>query len=141
MSAAKIDENDAPRWWRFAREDLIEAEAILEREGSFPRHACFLAQQAAEKALEVVLVFIGTDFPRSHDLDGLRNLIPLDWRAATEFPDLVELSQWAVESRYPGDWFEATEDQAKSALSLAQSILDVIEVDLRNRGQNVEDWF
>jgi HEPN domain-containing protein len=141
MSAARIDENDAPRWWRFAQEDLIEAEAILEREGSFPRHACLLAQQAAEKALKTVLVFIGIDFPRSHDLDGLRNLIPLDWRVAAEFPDLVELTQWAVESRYPGDWFEPTEDQATFALSLAEAILGAIEADLRNRGQNVDNWF
>jgi HEPN domain-containing protein len=63
------------RWLRYAREDLDGAEATLTRPGAIPRHAGFLAQQAAEKALKAVLVFLQIDVPRRHDLDGLRNLI------------------------------------------------------------------
>ena len=66
------------RWLRYAREDLEAAEGMLESASILPRHVCWLAQQAAEKAIKAVLVFLQIDFPRSHDLDALRNLAPDD---------------------------------------------------------------
>ena len=41
------------------------------------------------------------EFPFTHDLDRLRDLLPEGWRVKTEFPDLAELTIWAVEARYP----------------------------------------
>lgn len=52
---------------------------MIEQEGMIPRHVCWLAQQATEKALKAILVFLQIDFPRRHDLDALRNLIPDGW--------------------------------------------------------------
>ena len=66
------------RWLRYAMEDLTEAESMVARPQYAPRHACFLAQQGAEKALKAVLVFLQLDTPRSHNLNALRNLIPSD---------------------------------------------------------------
>ena len=40
-----------------------------------PRHACWLSQQAAEKALKAALVLERVEFPFTHDLDALRNLL------------------------------------------------------------------
>jgi len=56
------------RWLRYAREDLAAAEAIVKEWEIVPRHACWQAQQAVEKALKAVLVFLQIDFPRRHDL-------------------------------------------------------------------------
>ena len=44
------------RWLHYATEDLVEAKAMVQRPQYVPRHACFFAQQAAEKALKAVLV-------------------------------------------------------------------------------------
>jgi HEPN domain-containing protein len=68
------------RWLRYARQDLVAAEAMLGRSDMWPRRVCWLAQQAAEKAIKAVLVFLQIDFPRSHDLDALRNLVPDGWQ-------------------------------------------------------------
>jgi len=87
------------RWLRCAQEDLYTAEAMVEWERVSPRHVGWLAQQAAEKALKAVLIFLQIDFPRTHDLDALRNLVPDDWRLKAEYPDLAELTEWAVEAR------------------------------------------
>jgi hypothetical protein len=46
--------------------------------------------------------------PFWHNLDALRNLLPPGWSVKQEHPDLAELTAWAVEARYPGDWPEAT---------------------------------
>ena len=66
------------RWLRYAREDLDGAETLLAQRVVVPRHICWLAQQSVEKALKAILVFLTLDFPRRHDLDALRNLVPDD---------------------------------------------------------------
>jgi len=111
---------EARRWLTYAEEDLAAARALSG--GGAPRHVCWLAQQAAEKALKAVLVFLQIDFPFWHDLDALRNLIPDGWSVKEEYPDLAELTQWAVESRYPGDWPEATEADAGAAIEQAGAV-------------------
>ena len=70
---------ETARWLRYAEEDLITAETLLAQAHIPPRQACWFAQQAAEKALKAVLIFLQIDFPRTHDLNLLRNLVPNSW--------------------------------------------------------------
>ena len=112
----------------------MKAAEGVPRNGGVPRHACGLAQQAAEKALKAVLVFQQIDFPRSHDLDALRNLIPEGWAVKTRAPDLAELTEWAVESRYPGDWPDATTAEAAAAVTQARGVVDCICADFAEQG-------
>ena len=72
--------------------------AIAEGKNIPARHACWLAQQAAEKAIKAVLVFLQIDFPRRHDLDALRNLVPDGWQVRVEQLSLAGLTEWAVEA-------------------------------------------
>lgn len=92
--------DEARRWLRFATEDLDVAQRLLAGDGTPPRHACALAQQAAEKALKAALVLEGIDFPFRHDLDALRNLLPDTWSVRCTHTDLAQLTEWAVEARY-----------------------------------------
>ena len=62
---------------------------LLEHRVVVPRHICWLAQQSLEKALKAILVFLALDFPRRHDLDALRNLVPQDWQVTTAHADLA----------------------------------------------------
>ncbi len=133
MSEAE-HEAEVRRWLRYAREDLASAEEMAERSLGVPRQACWLAQQAAEKAVKGALVFQNIEFPKSHDLDLLRGFIPDDWRLKSDPVDLAELSEWAVESRYPGDWPEATPSDAKQAVALAQEVMRIVTEDLGQRG-------
>ena len=117
---------EASRWFRFAEEDLRTAIACLADEDVPPRQACFFAQQAAEKAFKGCLLACGTDYPRSHDLDYLRNLLPRNWRIHETHPILAELTEWLVEARYPGDWPDATQREARSAIDIATAVLAVL---------------
>lgn len=126
------------RWLRYAHEDLHAGEAMFDQDDMIPRHVCWLAQQSAEKALKAILVFLQIDFPRRHDLDALRNLIPEGWQVRVEHPDLAELTEWAVEARYPGDWPEAVEADARTAIEQAQAIWESVCRDLQARGFDVE---
>lgn len=129
---------EARRWLRFATEDLIGAQRIVADFTVAPRLACVLAQQAAEKALKAALIFLGTEYPRRHDLRALRELIPLGWEVKTGYEYLADLSEWAVEARYPGDWPEATQAEARDAVQQANAVVQSISNDLRLRGLEVE---
>jgi len=128
---------EAQRWLRFAREDLLVATAMLGNSDAYPRHACWLAQQAAEKTLKAALVFLEIEFPFSHDLDRLRDILPAGWSVKTKCPDLAELSEWATEARYPGDTLEAVEVDAQTAVRQARQVWEVISLDLKQRGLTV----
>jgi HEPN domain-containing protein len=111
--------DETRRWLRYAQEDLLTAQTMLGHTGVAPRHLCWLAQQVVEKAIKAVLVFLQVDFPRTHDLDALRDLVPHGWPFRAEYPDLATLTEWAVEARYPGDWPEANEADARAAMTQA----------------------
>jgi len=122
------------RWLRYALEDLVAAEAMLEQSDIAPRHVCWLAQQSAEKAIKAVLVFLQIDFPKSHDLDALRNLTPEGWQFKVAFSDLANLTEWAVEARYPGDWPEVVKEDARVAMTQARALWTAIRTDFAQQG-------
>jgi HEPN domain-containing protein len=123
---------EARRWLRYAEEDLTTAEMVLQRQ--LPaREACWLAQQAAEKALKAALVLEQVDFPKTHDLDALRSLVPEGWTVREIDVDLAMLSEWAVEARYPGNWPEPTEAEAANGSRDAGAVVDAVRIDLNLR--------
>ncbi len=129
---------EARRWLCYADEDLSTAKMLIRRQ-CVPRQVCWLAQQGAEKAIKSVLVFLQEDFPRRHDLDALRNLIPEGWMVKTANPDLAELTEWAVEARYPGNWPEATVADAESAVAQARNVYRCVCEDFIRLGYSVKE--
>jgi len=95
--------------WHSAQRDL--------RARKHPNYdaACFHAQQCAEKYLKARLQEAGSPFGRTHDLGKLLTiLLPVEpgWSALR--PDLLVLTDCAVEYRYPGS--SATRAEAQDAL-------------------------
>ena len=125
--------NEARRWMQYAKSDLDAAYTLLERGDFFPLQICFLAQQTSEKALKAILIFLEIPFPKTHDLDRIRELIPEGWQVKEKFPHLYDLSIWAVESRYPSDTPDVVEHEARETLQLAESVFDAVKAELEQR--------
>ena len=87
---------------------------------------------------KAALVLEEVEFPFTHDLDALRNLLPGSWSVRDTHPDLAELTEWAVETRYPGDWPEHTDADATRAVSQARSVHDSVAAEFRRRGPLAE---
>jgi HEPN domain-containing protein len=72
--------------------------------------ACFHAQQCAEKYLKACLVEAGSDFPKTHDLSALLQLLlPAEPTLATLRADLDWLTDVGIEVRYPGTAADAAD--------------------------------
>ncbi len=82
---------------------------------------CFHAQQAVEKYLKAFLQEEGADFPKTHNLIELLQLVvPLDASFELQRDLLIRLERYAVHYRYPGE--SADQDEARSAFKSAQSV-------------------
>mgnify|MGYP005856081837 CR=1 FL=1 len=130
-----MNPNDARVWLRYSESDLRAAHTLLNSGDFFPLQICFLAQQCGEKAIKAILVFEDVYFPKIHDLDRLRDLIPDGWKIKEQFPDLAELTIWAVESRYPGNTPDVTEGEAEDALKLAEAVFNAVSTELEEQVQ------
>jgi len=128
----------ARSWLRGARSDLVMArKALADRDAVDPWVASFHAQQAAEKTVKAALVIEQIRFPRTHELERLRSLLPPGW----ELPDqetLAGLSRFAVAGRYPESLFDAgpepTWADAEEAVRLAESVETAVLSAARSRG-------
>ena len=121
MSASSA-EREARRWLHYASNDLDAAIALSQQRAKFAAQICFLAQQAAEKSLKALLIREQIEFPLTHDLDRLRNALPDSYQTHQAHPDLAELTEWAVEARYPTQAEPATPEDAQRVLQQASAV-------------------
>ena len=111
------------QWIRKAQTDLAAAEVLILRDPPLPYPACFHAQQAAEKYLKAFLTWQQVEFPRTHALGELLDLVSqADKDLAASLSGVTGLNPYGVEVRYPGDIPEPNRQQAEEALELAQSV-------------------
>ena len=85
----------AEDWLRYAKSDL-ELARIEKPEGVLLENLCFHAQQAAEKTLKAVLIFLEIDFPRTH-IRTLLDLLPESIDVSQEVEESAALTDYAVE--------------------------------------------
>jgi HEPN domain-containing protein len=116
------DPTDPRAWLRRARSNLAQARGAGLPDVLF-EDLCFDAQQAAEKAIKAVLVHIGAEFPKTHDIN---RLLTIGAASGLAIPDEIReadrLTRHAVQSRYPGPW-EVSEDDYRRAVAMAEHVL------------------
>ncbi len=128
---------DSPAaWLARARSDLALARVALQTPDVLAADACFHAQQCAEKALKALLVHLGTPFPRTHVLELLLDLAhadDIDLPIAAD--DVVALTQYAVETRYPGAWEPVDHVEAERAVEHAALLFQWVADDIDAAGE------
>jgi HEPN domain-containing protein len=118
-------------WFEKAQNDLRNAEHTLTLEEGCPVDTvCFHAQQCAEKCLKALLLSSGVDFPKTHDLRALMQLLPPGTAVGVEIEELLSLNRYSVEARYPGDWEPITREQAEEAVGIARRLREAVRAQL-----------
>ena len=91
---------------------------------------CFHSQQCVEKYMKAVLQENNIFFEKTHDLDILLEKCKAFISGLASLKqELVELSSFAVEIRYPG--VEATGEEAEKYLSVAEAVRKTIRAYLK----------
>jgi HEPN domain-containing protein len=110
-------------WLRHAQSDLALARIGISS-NILAETLCFHAQQAAEKALKSVLIYKNIEFPKTHNIKILIELLPDDISTAKEILESSILTDYSVTSRYPGNFEEITIDEYTKAVQLAAHVVD-----------------
>jgi HEPN domain-containing protein len=120
-------------WLKRARSNLARAKQPKPEEVLW-EDLCFDTQQAAEKSLKAVLLANGLVFRFVHDITELLTLLekhgvflPEEIRAA------AELTDYAVENRYPGPFEPVTEEEFKKALQIAEAVVTWAESQIKKQ--------
>jgi HEPN domain-containing protein len=108
---------------RRARSDLSVARGAVGPETLW-ESLCYPAQQAAEKALKAVLIHLGIEPPRMHHIELLLRLLPAEVTYPPELAGAVRLTEYALETRYPGRESFVTEEEYREAVHLAEAVLE-----------------
>jgi HEPN domain-containing protein len=117
---------DDPReWLNRARSNLAKARGGADLGDVYLEDLCFDAQQAAEKAVKAVLIYLGVRFPTVHDLARLLTLVAGAGLAIPENVRLaVALTVFAVQSRYPGPGEPISFEEYQEAVAMAGTVVE-----------------
>jgi HEPN domain-containing protein len=124
-------------WLRHADEDLRLARHAFKLKSAAPyKLIAYHAQQCAEKNIKAYLVFKKIDFPFSHNISALLELLPTsaDWAAGIRSAD--GLSIYAITTRYPGK-DKVTRKEAVRAVALAELVQKTIVKALAQEGLKI----
>ena len=120
----------ALEWLALADDDLQSARELA-GSGHW-RQASFLSQQAAEKYIKALLTFRQIPFTRTHDLETLAALLKDAKELGLLREDVLDLSEYAVDARYPGlDASLIDKDDALRASLAAAHVSQVIHKTLQ----------
>lgn len=115
----------ARQWLAKANSDLLNADNNLEADNIPFDTVCFHCQQAAEKMLKALLASRGMEYPFTHDLLLLlENVLKINSDAEKLRDDLAILMPYAVEIRYPDDWFMPSLTDAEEARESVDRVLE-----------------
>lgn len=115
------------KWLTKARNDIKVAENELgfENEEIITEAICFHAQQAAEKFLKAFLIARNIEFGRTHNLEYLLKLC-INEDTDFETLDAGNLSFYAVEVRYPDNFYIPSVEESKECIDIARNIMSVV---------------
>jgi len=77
--------------------------------------------------LKALLTWHQVAFPKTHDLEEILDLVEAaDENLAGSLRDVIVLTPYGVELRYPGDRPDATPDEVREAVDLARKVRDAV---------------
>lgn len=131
MARKDANREEYNRWLKQAKHDLKTAKSTAREEAH--DWACFLSQQAAEKALKAYLYLMGQRAVLGHSVMMLLQRCAAHNPSFREVNDAKRLDEVYITSRYPNGLQEGTpaefykESDAKECIKLAEKTIRTVE--------------
>lgn len=86
---------------------------------------CFHCQQAAEKYLKALLIYMEKDVPKTHNIEYLQTLLKESHPEISEL-EVKDLSLFGVDVRYPDDFYIPSAEEVRYYSTLAIRIQKMV---------------
>jgi HEPN domain-containing protein len=110
------------KWLNRAEGNLERAKIGKLNDKTYYEDLCFDCQQAVEKSLKALLLFLEIEFPWTHSIAQLNKLISTHYNLDSKLKQAESLSLYAAQTRYPGDYEPLTDEDYKEALMLSEYV-------------------
>ena len=128
---------DARRWFEQAEHDLEVANSNLTL--GFYADACFMSEQAAQKALKAYLIYKGRRYVWEHSIQELAKLC---MKYDKKFRDIIDagmiLDKFYIPTRYPDalappavPYKSYRKEDAVEAINISDSIIQLVRKELK----------
>jgi HEPN domain-containing protein len=114
--------NSYEEWLKRARSSFELAKAS-DNELVYYEDLCFQAQQSAEKGLKGLLIFYGVEPEKTHSLYVLLQELEKYTKISDEIKEVLKLNNFAVQTRYPGDYVEIEKEEYEQSIIIAEKCL------------------
>jgi len=121
---------EVKNWLEKASNDFKTIEKLMEgsEEDIVTDSVCFHSEQFVEKSLKAFLINHEIDFKKNHDLVYLVELCSEIDKDFQELTDLAKkLTFYAVEIRYPDDFYMPTLQETKESIAFVKQVKKFIE--------------
>jgi HEPN domain-containing protein len=122
-------------WIERAKSSLELAQAKIIRHIHY-EDLCFQLQQAAEKALKGLLIYYGFEPEFTHNIEILLKEIKNFTEIPENIKEAAQLTNYAVQTRYPGEYDEITEEEYEKSIKIATVCLDWAENKIKETEEN-----
>ena len=129
--------DDYKIWMRRAKSCLAISK-IKSDEDIVLEDLCFQAQQAVEKALKGLLVFYAVEPEKTHNLVSLIKELSQLIDIPEEIDETAILSDYAVQTRYPGNYSPVEEDEYHTAIITAEKCVKWIDKHIKEGLKKME---
>ncbi len=117
MSKKEID------LWLKRAESNFSIGLTIKKKNILLEDLCFEFQQAAEKALKALLIYYGEEVPYTHSFVVILDKLKKHIEIPEKIKEVTDLTDYAVQCRYPGDYLSVNEKEYLSALKITKNIL------------------
>ncbi|MEW5692114.1 MAG: HEPN domain-containing protein [Candidatus Hydrogenedentota bacterium] len=123
MNQDEIIKDLVNKWIKKADKDFLTAERELSFEDPVTEAVCFHCQQVVEKYLKAFLIYYQIYFTKTHKIVDLLELCAtIDPSFKEELKEADNLTDYAVEVRYPDILLEPGVEDAREALEMAKKV-------------------
>ncbi|MBC8384946.1 MAG: HEPN domain-containing protein [Candidatus Cloacimonetes bacterium] len=119
------------QWITKAENDLLVIRHELDTPNPTTDMICFHSQQAAEKYLKAFLIAYQVDFPKTHNIGHILNSCSKIDIEFSKLTDSLILTNYAVELRYPEEYYIPDLSEAENAFKLAIDVKEFVKVRLK----------
>lgn len=124
-------------WIIKAENDIKTAKILINQKEPITDSICFHSQQSVEKYLKVFLIYNGKQPEKTHIIERLIKKCSEIDNVFSHYDDIIAgLTYYAVENRYPDDFYIPSLKEAEEAISAAEKIKELVMDRLKNIGEN-----
>jgi len=97
---------------------------------------CYQAQQAVEKAFKGLLIYFGVEPEFTHNIGVLLKELKKYAEIDESIMEAITLTNYAVQTRYPGEYNEITKDRYERSIEIAKNCINWVETVKANAEKN-----